>query len=398
MKLHRPLIQAVTAALTDIFVNIKQADDTVKTLLYINKKWGSRDRRWVAEIIYDIVRWWRLYCHIGGYDYMHPENVKWEDIIAIALLQKKLVPENPELLPAYHELEKHGKQDPVKRLPPVVKTSYPDWLYEKGKKELGKKWAETAAALNDPADVFLRCNTLKASREEILQQFKNAGIEAQPDDRSPDAIQLLQRVNLQAHPLYVSGYFEIQDIASQKVAYHCNPGEKDLIADVCAGAGGKALHIATLAGKQATILAADISPGRIKILEQRAWRAGIKNIQTIPIEGLSVYIGQCDIVLLDVPCSGTGVIRRHPDTKWKLSPELLQGYIQLQQDLLQKHHSLVKPGGSMIYATCSILPSEGEDQVKWFLNDHQGYSLKEEIRYWPQDGYDGFYVAELIRN
>jgi 16S rRNA (cytosine967-C5)-methyltransferase len=397
VKLHRPLISAVEDALKSIFVEGTNADDTVRHLLVTHRQWGSRDRRWVAETIYEVVRWWRLFAFTTGQDYLQPASVNWRDIIAVCLLRSEVDILNPELL----ELTDHNRKDWLEKLnaplPLEVATSFPDWLCELAQQELGDKWLETANALNAPADVFLRTNILKTTREMLLTKLSEAGVAVESDDRAPDAIRLDGRSNVTALTAFKNGEFEVQDIASQQVAHYCKVKPKMLIADVCAGAGGKTLHLAALTENKADIIASDLQESRLTILKQRAGQAGATKIKIVPLNQMTVYKGKCDVVLVDAPCSGTGVIRRQPDTKWKLTPEKLATYQQAQQEIMSQHCELVKPGGKLVYATCSILNAENEAQVQQFLQQHPDFKLKEEHRFWPQDGYDGFYIAVLLR-
>lgn len=360
IKLHRPLISAVEEALKSIFVDGTNADDTVRHLLVSHRQWGSRDRRWVAETIYDVVRWWRLFTDTTGYDYNKPEAVNWKDIIAICLMRTGVEMSNPELLEISHENQEVWLDNLNSPKPLEVETSFPEWLHELALHELGEKWQATARALNNPADVFLRTNTLKTTRESLLKKLSEAGITAQPDERNPEAIRLEGRVNITTLSAFKNGEFEVQDIASQQVAHHCGVKPKMMIADVCAGAGGKTLHLAALTENKADIIASDLQESRLAILKQRAGQAGATKIKLLPLDQLSTYKGKCDVVLLDVPCSGTGVIRRQPDTKWKLTPEKLSAYQQAQREIIHQHYNLVKPGGKLVYATCSILSAENE--------------------------------------
>jgi 16S rRNA (cytosine967-C5)-methyltransferase len=174
------------------------------------------------------------------------------------------------------------------------------------------------------------------------------------------------------------------------------------VIDACAGAGGKTLHLATLMKNKGRIIALDVHGYKLKELRKRATRNGVDNIEERVIEGsqtIKRYTASADRVLLDVPCSGTGVLRRNPDAKWKLSDAEIERLIALQAEILRSHSRMVKPGGKLVYATCSILPSENEKQIKSFLAEHGSeWTLENQIHLRPdKQGFDGFYAARLIR-
>ena len=193
----------------------------------------------------------------------------------------------------------------------------------------------------------------------------------------------------------------MQDAASQLIAPFLNiePGQR--VIDACAGAGGKTLHIAALMKNKGRIIGMDTEKWKLDELQKRARRGGVTNLETRVIDSSKVIKrleNSADRLLLDVPCSGLGVLKRNPDAKWKLSEEFINNVKELQQHILQDYCQMVKPGGLMVYSTCSILPSENQQQVKKFLdNNPTGYDLLDEQHVWPSDGFDGFYMALLKR-
>lgn len=195
----------------------------------------------------------------------------------------------------------------------------------------------------------------------------------------------------------------MQDYSSQLVAPLLAPQPGMRVVDACAGGGGKTLHLASLMENKGSIIALDTQAWKLDELRLRARRAGATNIETRAIESrktIKRLYGSADRLLLDVPCSGIGILRRNPDAKWKLQPEQIDKLRATQQEILQAYAPITKPGGRMVYATCSILPSENQDQVEKFLNSEAGKSFKllEERRILPQDdGFDGFYMALLSR-
>jgi len=203
---------------------------------------------------------------------------------------------------------------------------------------------------------------------------------------------------------FQKGLFEVQDAASQCVAPFTQVEAGMRVVDACAGAGGKSLHLATMMQNKGQLIALDIHAYKLKELKRRAKRAGAHNIETRVIESTKVIKKlhqSADRVLLDAPCSGMGVLRRNPDAKWKLNSEFIKRITKEQQQILTQYAHMVKPGGKLVYVTCSILPQENEDQISRFLSSEIGqlFSLEKERHMWPSvQGFDGFYMARLLRN
>jgi len=282
-----------------------------------------------------------------------------------------------------------------------IRESIPDWLDEVGVKELGENWEKELSALNRQADVILRVNTLKSTLAEVQQELSEVDIQTKTISGFPNALQLLERANVFSTTLFQNGAFEVQDAASQKVAAVLDPKPGMRVIDACAGAGGKTLHLAALMENKGQIIALDIYQNKLNELKRRAKRAGAFNIETKCIDSTKVIKkmhNSADRVLIDAPCSGLGVLRRNPDTKWKLTPEFLNEIKKTQADILSQYSKMVKDGGKLVYATCSILPSENELQVERFLSSEDGkrFTLAKEIKLTPnQFGFDGFYIALL---
>ncbi len=287
----------------------------------------------------------------------------------------------------------------------AVKESIPDWLDEKGLAAFGlTEWEAILTALNQPTATILRVNTLKADKSQVQQRLE-AELDAETDCLAgyPDALCLKNRKNLLTSRLYAQGCFEIQDAASQTVAPYTGVEAGMTVIDACAGAGGKTLHLAALMQNKGRLIALDVSATKLKILQERAQRAGIKILETKivgSINDIQCYKGCADRLLLDVPCSGIGVLRRHPGTKWKLTPVQIAELRLLQAQLLSRYSSMLHPKGQLTYATCSILPEENQQQVNDFLlsENPAGYrfQLVNRQTLLPNiDGFDGFYMANL---
>ena len=391
MKFHRVLVDAVIMALTEIFEEGRQADKVIERILKTDKRWGARDRAFVAENTYEIVRWWRMLDFVT-----HQNSSAYAKFGAWQIIKENELPDwyefkniNPsQIRKAHKEALKIRK----------IRESIPDWLDEVGEKELGTSWENELHALNQTAPVVLRANTLKSSREELRSILRDTDIDTKIISELPDALVLSQKKNVFLTDAFKNGFFEVQDAASQLVApfLDVQPGMR--VIDACAGAGGKSLHLAALMKNKGQLLVMDTEVWKLEELKRRARRNGISNIEPRAIEAKTVkrLRQSADRLLLDVPCTGLGVLRRNPDTKWKMKPDFLNQIKETQYEILQNYASMVKNGGKMVYATCSILPSESENQVQRFLIENKDWSLLSERRTSPaKDGYDGFYMSCL---
>lgn len=400
MRLHRNLCFAVIDGLTLIFNEGQYADKVIQHLLKRDKRWGSRDRAFVAETTYDMVRWKRLYAEIAEVkepfdrDNLWRMFAVWATLKGIKLPDWKYFEETPsrKIKGRFDELSKIRK----------YKESIPDWLDALGEKELGKAiWTKEIAALNEQAEVILRVNTLKTTKEKLQAELFDLDIETESLKDYPNAIKLKERTNVFQTEAFKNGLFEVQDASSQLVAEFLNVEPGMRIVDACAGAGGKALHIASLMENKGQIIALDIYKNKLDELKRRAKRNGAFNIETRAIESTKVIkklYDKADRVLIDAPCSGLGVLRRNPDAKWKLVPEFIETIKKTQQELLQQYSRMVKPAGQLVYATCSVLPSENREQVDKFLTSDSGKDftfVKDKKILAHQSGYDGFYMALL---
>ncbi|WP_339610952.1 methyltransferase domain-containing protein [uncultured Planktosalinus sp.] len=401
MRLHRNLVFASIDALHEIFNENSYADKALQGTLKRDKRWGARDRSFIAEMVYDIVRWKRLYAEIA--EVKEPFDRQklfrlfavWATLKGIALPDWKQLEDTPtrRIKGRFDELSKIRK----------YRESIPDWLDELGKKELGKTWDTEIAALNIEADVVLRTNTLKTTPEQLKAVLFDLDIETETVQGLPNALKLKQRANVFQVPAFKDGWFEVQDASSQLVAEYLDVKPGMRVVDACAGAGGKSLHLASLMENKGQLIALDIYANKLNELKRRAKRAGAFNIETRHIDSTKVIKKlheKADRVLIDAPCSGLGVLRRNPDAKWKLQPEFIDNIKQTQAEILENYSKMVKPGGQMVYATCSILPSENQKQIKKFLNSETGKSFnlaKEKTILPSKSGYDGFYMALLTK-
>lgn len=400
MRLHRNLVFATIDALSEIFNEGNYADKVIEKTLKRDKRWGSRDRSFIAETTYDIVRWKRLYAEIAEVKPPFSRENLFRMWAVWATLRGIELPDWKQIEPTPTRRIK-GKFDALSKIR-KFRESIPDWLDEMGVKELGEKtWEKEIHALNVQAPVVLRVNNLKTSREALQKLLQEEGIESTFVKDHPEALELKERSNVFKTQAFRDGYFEVQDASSQMVAHFLDVQPGMRVVDTCAGAGGKSLHLAALMENKGQIIALDIYGNKLKELKRRAKRAGAHNIETRDIDSTKVIkklYNSADRVLIDAPCSGLGVLSRNPDAKWKLQPEFIENLKQKQQEILRQYSRIVKPGGKMVYATCSVLPSENQAQVEQFLASEEGkdFSLIEDRKVLSSEtGFDGFYMALL---
>lgn len=395
--MHKNLVAAVIEALETSFGKGYYADKVIERILKRNPKWGARDRAFIAESTYEIVRWWRLLWELYGKE---PSTKRKELYRLFGIWWEYQGYELPEW-PSFEALRGLNLSERQAELPQsvAVQEAYPDWLANLAEEELGSEaWAAIAKALNLPARVILRTNTLKIRRPELQKQLREEEVATQYLSLNKEGLILLERKNTFRKPSFQEGLFEVQDGGSQLIAPFLDPQPGERVIDACAGAGGKSLHLAALMQNKGSIIAMDVEDWKLKELKKRAKRNGAHNIETRIIDSTKVIKrleNSADRLLLDVPCSGTGVIKRNPDTKWKLQPEHLDRVRKIQADILANYAKMVKRGGRMVYATCSILRSENEAQIEQFLAHNEQFQLREQKRITPSAENDGFYMALL---
>jgi 16S rRNA (cytosine967-C5)-methyltransferase len=393
LKLFPNIVHAVIRNLEQIFNEKKYADKVIERCLKSNARWGARDRRFIAETTYEIVRWWRLLKEVS----LAREGDHWSVFGAWCILQG-------EELPAWEEFKHLHPEQLQRRLDEArkiraVKESIPDWLDKLGEAELKDKWDRELTALNVQAEVMIRVNTLRTTVPVLSRLLHAQDVATHSLPGLDEALVLDKRQNIFKVPEFKLGYFEIQDASSQMVApfMDVRPGMRAI--DACAGAGGKTLHMAARMENKGKIIALDMEQWKLDELAKRARRAGAFNIEPRLIDSPKVIKkleASADRLLLDVPCSGLGVLRRNPDSKWKLSPERIRELHGIQAKILHDYSIMLKNGGVMVYSTCSILPSENAGQVQAFLKAQDGkFELVKEQSILPSSGSDGFYMAAL---
>mgnify|MGYP003469364937 FL=1 len=402
MRLHRNLVFTTIDSLMAIFNEGEYADKVVARALKKDKRWGSHDRKFVAETIYEIVRWKRLYVEIAEVKEPFDRDNIWRIFAVWAVLRGYTLPD-----------WKYFEETPVRRIKgkfdELTKTrkfkeSIPDWMDELGVKELGEEiWTKELAAQNEQAKVILRVNRLKTTKEKLRAILMDLNIETEFHKDYPDALILTERANVFLTDAFKDGLFEVQDASSQLVAYFLDVKPGMRVVDTCAGAGGKTLHLASLMENKGQLIAMDLYESKLKQLKIRAKRNGAFNIEPRVIEStktIKKLHEKADRVLIDAPCSGLGVLKRNPDSKWKLQPEFIENIKKIQAEVLENYSKIVKPGGKLVYATCSVLPSENQEQIKHFLSTEIGkeFTFVQDRKVLAHEsGFDGFYMALLER-
>lgn len=390
------ILNTLYQGLTEVYEKSKHADRVIDKYFRANPKWSVDEKKLFAESLYEIVR------HKRWLEFIAESEDIWKTIGCYYLklgyklpIRKEFQGLGPETLKSRQNLEK----------PKAIEYSVPDWVYELGQAEFSDRWVKLLAALNEAPQVYIRANQIKTNIDKLLADLKKEQIKCEKLNsknlNAVDAIKIIDRINLFSTNAYQQGHFEMQDAGSQCIAPLLQLAPNLKVVDACSGSGGKTLHIAGLLNNQGSVLAMDIQGHKLRDLSERAQKAGVKIVSTQLIESnktIEKLKNQFDRVLLDVPCSGFGVLKRNPDSKWKSSPEELAGLVKVQQDILLNYSHMCKVQGLMVYATCSIFKRENEEQVKWFLATKQGASwqLVSEHRIWPDvHGCDGFFAAVL---
>lgn len=392
MKMHRILAEAAAETIKLVFKEHRVLDHALAEAFENHPKWGKRDRGFIAETAFEVVRWRRALGFVADSE---------ETDAMCAAQWRRMGYEVPEwwkfkgASPEEMALRESQLADQSR----AIRESIPDWLDALGVNELGDAWEKEIAALNQRAPVYLRVNALKCTRNEAIAWLASHGVEASPVEGLPDALVLARGKSL-PKPLRLDGRVEIQDAGSQMIAPMLAAQAGERVIDACSGAGGKALHLAALMGNEGRVFGMDVDAKKLSELERRAKRAGaycVKGkeiVETTPVDFAEV----ADRLLIDAPCSGLGTLKRQPDLKWRLKPAQLERVRTIQKELLASYAAMLKPGGRLVYATCSILPSENRAAVDSILDDGKFELIEERIISPARDGFDGFYAAALTKH
>lgn len=407
--------------------------DAITSAFFRNRRYiGAKDRGDIASLVYGILRRWaRLHWWLERHDHLpDPRALVLVDCI---LAQKRSADavaglfNGAKFAPAplsdrerrlIRALDTHTLDHPSQ--PDSVRAEVPDWADAPMRTAFGDRYLTELSAMLGEAPLDLRVNPVRGSREDAIQALTAAGIQATPTPLSPVGLRLPGRAPIMALDAYKSGLIEIQDEGSQLVALIADAKPGMQVVDFCAGAGGKTLAIAAMMGNKGRVVASDVLEGRLTRAKERFRRAGLHNIETRPLKNerdpwVKRHKGKFDRVLIDAPCSGTGTWRRNPDSRWRPLGPGLSDLVPLQASILDSAARLARPGGRVIYATCSLLPEENERQVEAFLARHPDFTLVPVAAAWPaglgeppvdspmlrltpaQHDTDGFFAAVLER-
>jgi 16S rRNA (cytosine967-C5)-methyltransferase len=401
MKLHRNIALGIISGLEKTLIEKHPAANVIKRLLKSNLGWGSRDRRNIAQAFYDIIRQKRFFHALSGLE--HEAVNLWNLLGCWMVINDFPLPEWVEFNNL--NIEEIKTKAPILMQDRKYKHSIPDWLDQMAVEAFGAEvWEKEIASLNTPSNLVVRVNTLVTSVQklkDILEKKYNINTRTVPN--SPHALIFEKNQSLQSIREYREGWFEVQDVNSQKISPWLKPESGKYYIDACAGAGGKSLHLADMTKDAAKIMALDIYPAKLDELRKRCYRNKIGSVQTANVDDeeiLKTIEPNADGVLIDAPCSGLGVLKRNPDAKWSITPERLTAILETQERILQTYAPMVKKGGYLVYATCSILPQENRLQIDQFLNSPLGsqFELEKEHTYFSHlTGFDGFYCARLIK-
>lgn len=415
--LSRARLNHAAQVLGEVLHWTSPADGVLSRFFRDNHSLGHRDRGWIAEAVYAVLRRLRHVRRWAG------EQATPKELL-VAWLAKGEGLSVRQFEPALGATEREWvialKGQAAPDLSLAERCDFPDWLVERLLPGLGDEGLlALSRVLNQPASLDLRANPLKADRDQILARLNAEGLAGEAGRLSPLAIRLKTKPALQKHPLFLEGALEVQDEGSQLLAYLVAPKRGELVVDFCAGAGGKTLLLGALMRSTGRLYAFDVSDKRLARLKPRAARAGLSNVHPVVIDNendirVKRLAGKADRVLVDAPCSGLGTLRRNPDLKWRQTPESVAELTVKQAAILAAAARLVKPGGRLVYATCSLLEEENEAIVGAFLAAHPEFasvsaeavlasqkislSCGERLRVNPGDhDTDGFYAAVLER-
>lgn len=378
MLLTEYRLDLVIRALRSILPLEHPADATLR-YFFQHERIGSKERALVAETIFGVLRH-RLFLEQACAQEATPRRMSLAYWIRFGGYNLREL--EPLLMHGESSWLGQVKAISLATLPLPVQAELPEWVIEQLQPTMSDEMIlALGRSMQSPAPLDLRVNTLLATRDEVLQTFRSEGMDALPTPYSPIGIRLKNKPALAGHPLFLSGKIEVQDEGSQLLGYLLAPKRSDMVVDFCAGAGGKTLMLGAMMQSQGRLYALDVSEKRLANLKPRLKRSGLSNLhpQLISHENdsrIKRLYGKIDRVLVDAPCSGLGTSRRNPDIKFRQSPESVTGYTRMQASILASASKLLKPGGRLVYATCSFLPQENHAIIDAFLNEHPAFILR----------------------
>jgi 16S rRNA (cytosine967-C5)-methyltransferase len=375
-ELTRGRLDAAVSALQVVLGLTRPADAALRLFFRDHPELGQRDRGFVAELVFAVLRHLRLLEHLTG----DPQPRR----LALAALSLQLGFSVRELTSNLTRGDDtwlaQARATDQSRLPPAIRFSLPDWLYDRvAQGRSGEELEKLARGLLQPAPLDLRVNTMLAKRDEVLGVLERDGIAAGPTPYSPVGVRLEDKPALQHHPLFLEGKVEVQDEGSQLLSYLLAPRRREMVVDFCAGAGGKTLALGALMHSEGRVYAFDTAEKRLSNLKPRLRRSGLSNVHPQLIAGaadarVKRLTSKIDRALVDAPCSGLGTLRRNPDLKWRQTAQAVTEMAEKQRAILDAAARLVKPGGRLVYATCSLLQEENDAVVDAFLEAHPRFA------------------------
>jgi len=378
MLLTEYRLDLVIRALRSILPLEHPADATLR-YFFQHERIGPKERALVAETIFGVLRH-RLFLEHACAQEATPRRMTLAYWIRFGGYNLREL--EPLLMHGESSWLGQVKAISLATLPLPVQAELPEWVIEQLQPTMSDEMIlALGRSMQSPAPLDLRVNTLLATRDEVLQTFRSEGMDALPTPYSPIGIRLKNKPALAGHPLFLSGKIEVQDEGSQLLGYLLAPKRSDMVVDFCAGAGGKTLMLGAMMQSQGRLYALDVSEKRLANLKPRLKRSGLSNLhpQLISHENdsrIKRLYGKIDRVLVDAPCSGLGTSRRNPDIKFRQSPESVTGYTRMQASILASASKLLKPGGRLVYATCSFLPQENHAILDAFLTEHPAFILR----------------------
>ncbi len=409
------LLELATELLHHVLRFDAPADSVVSDFFRHHRLIGSRERHTLAETTYTVLRQRLLLQHLAQSGKGEMERrlalLGWQG--NAAFLRAALSPEEVQWLEQVNAVDRSA-------LPERLRHNLPEWLAERLQAELGDEFWPLVEALNQPAGLGLRVNVLKAKREDVQAELQLAGIDAEPTPYSPVGLRLATKPALHKVDVFLRGDIEVQDEGSQLLALLTGAKRGEMVADFCAGAGGKTLALGAAMRNTGRLYAFDVSGQRLAALKPRLARSGLSNVYPVQIaherdDRIKRLAGKLDRVLVDAPCSGLGTLRRNPGMKWRQTPETVHQASIQQAAILASAARLVKPGGRLVYATCSLLQAENEVIAQAFNAEHaesfrvlpavealrraqvsepESLASGDCMRLWPhRHGTDGFFAA-----
>ena len=416
MRINAKTLEAAVWATAELLKFAQPADAVLSNYFKVQRT-GSRERGFIAETAYAVLRRKRQLERLVG-EGATPRQLVLASLVRVAGFSQRQLEEALGRGEGEWITALKARPEPAYTL--AEQADFPDWLVER-LALLPEDLLALARGLNQSAPLDLRVNVLKADRESVLAQLTAEGVAAEPCPYAPFGVRLKAKPALAKHPLYLEGKIEVQDEGSQLLGHLLAPKRGEMVVDFCAGAGGKTLLLGALMRSTGRLYAFDVADKRLAKLKPRVARAGLSNVHPACIAGendvrIKRLAGKIDRVLVDAPCSGLGTLRRNPDLKWRQTPESVAELTRKQADILVGASRLVKPGGRLVYATCSLLPEENENIVNAFLASHEGFvrlsaaevlakqgivvdaAAGEDLHLLPhRHGTDGFYAAVLER-